>query len=85
VRYEATKLRKQLSKLDALHEFESFLISRISQKFIDWHERNAAEKIELLTTFRTELSEQLSHKWRSNTVLYFDFEWWIDIQIGKLS
>jgi hypothetical protein len=85
VRYEATKLRKQLSKLDALHEFESFLISRISQKFIDWHERNAVEKIELLTNFRTELTEQLSHKWRSNTLLYFDFEWWVDIQIGKLS
>ena len=85
VRYEASKLRKQLSKLDALHEFESFLISRISQKFIDWHERNAVGKIELLTTFRTELTEQLSHKWRSNTILYFDFEWWIDIQIGKLS
>ena len=85
LRYEATKLRKQLSKLDALHEFESFLISRISQKFIDWNERNSAEKIELLTTFRTELSEQLSHKWRSNTILYFDFEWWIDLQIGKLS
>ena len=85
MRYEASKLRKQLSKLDALHEFESFLISRISQQFIDWHERNSAEKIELLTTFRTELSEQLFHKWRSNTILYFDFEWWIDLQIEKLS
>jgi hypothetical protein len=84
VRYEATKLRKQLSKLDALHEFESFLISRISQKFIDWNERNPVEKIELLTTFQTELSEQLSHKWRSNTILYFDFEWWINLQIAKL-
>jgi hypothetical protein len=42
------------------------------------------EKIQLLTNFRTELREQLSHKWRVNTILYFDFEWWIDLQIRKL-
>lgn len=84
VRYDATKLRKQLSKLNALHEFESFLISRISQIFIHWHEKNKVEKIELLTNFGSELSAQLSHKWRTNTVLYFDFEWWIELQISKL-
>jgi hypothetical protein len=85
IRYDAAKLRKQLIKLHALHEFESFLISRISQNFIHWHEKNKVEKIELLTNFRSELNAQLSHKWRANTVLYFDFEWWVDLQISKLT
>jgi hypothetical protein len=85
VRYDASKLRKQLSKLHALHEYESFLISRISQNFIHWPNKNKGEKIALLTNFRSELKDQLSHTWRANTVLYFDFEWWVDLQLGKLT
>jgi len=38
-----------------------------------------------LTNFRSELKDQLSHTWRANTVLYFDFEWWVDLQLGKLT
>jgi len=83
IRYDGSKLRKQLSKMDALYEFELFLISRINQKFIHWNNIGKMEKIQLLTNFRTELREQLSHKWRVNTILYFDFEWWVDLQIRK--
>jgi hypothetical protein len=69
-------LKKQLSKLTALFEFESFLITRISQKFIHWNDFNKGEKIILLEEFLKELKIQLSHKWRANTILYFDFENW---------
>jgi len=83
--YEAGKLKKELSKLEALHEFETFLISRISRKFIHWNGIDRKQKIGLLQDFKRELSEQLSQKWRANTLLYFDFEWWIDTQLNKLT
>jgi hypothetical protein len=83
--YEAGKLKKELSKLEALHEFETFLISRISRKFIHWHGLDRKQKAGLLEDFKRELSEQLSQKWRANTLLYFDFEWWIDKQLDYLT
>jgi hypothetical protein len=76
VKYNALYLKRQLSKLAALFEFESFLITRISQKFIYWNDCNNSEKIILLKEFIEELKTQLSNKWRTNTVLYFDFENW---------
>ena len=84
VRYNANYLRKQLSKLKALHDFESFLMSRISNRFIHWHLLNKAQKKRLLEEFRTEVTQQLSNKWKANTILYFDFEWWIDLQLRQL-
>jgi hypothetical protein len=84
VKYNANYLRKQLSRLKALYEFESFLISRISAKFIHWHSLDTLEKIKLLKEFQLELQKHLSNKWKANTVLYFDFEWWTEMQFKIL-
>ena len=85
VKYNANYLRKQLSKEGALFEYEAFLISRIGNNFIHWNDLQKNAKIALLERFREELKDQLASKWKANMVLYFDFEWWIGLQLGRLS
>jgi hypothetical protein len=85
VKYNASYLRKQLSKEGALFEYENFLLSRISNTFIQWNTLNKTDKISLLERFKAELKLQLASKWKTNMVLYFDFEWWADAQIQRLS
>jgi len=84
VKYNANYLRKQLSNEGALFEYEAFLISRIGNKFIHWNDLRKNEKVALLERFREELKDQLASKWKANMVLYFDFEWWIGLQLGRL-
>jgi hypothetical protein len=85
VKYNAAYLRKQLSNAGALFEFESFLLSSISNHFINWNTMSREEKKQLLKDFQLKLKNQLNSKWKANTVLYFDFEWWTDTQIETLS
>ena len=85
VKYNANYLRKQLSNEGALFEYEAFLISRIVNNFIHWNDLKKNDKIALLERFREELKVQLASKWKANMVLYFDFEWWIGLQLGRLS
>jgi len=84
VKYNANYLRKQLSKEGALFEYEAFLISRIGNNFIHWNDLQKNGKIALLERFREELKDQLASKWKANMVLYFDFDWWIGLQLGRL-
>ena len=84
VKYNANYLRKQLSKEGALFEYEAFLISRIGNNFIHWNDLQKNGKVDLLERFREELKDQLASKWKANMVLYFDFEWWIDLQLGRV-
>ena len=85
VKYNANYLRKQLSNEGALFEYEAFLISRIGNNFIHWNDLRKNEKVALWERFREELKDQLASKWKANMVLYFDFEWWIGLQLGRLS
>jgi hypothetical protein len=85
VKYNANYLRKQLSNEGALFEYEAFLISRIGNNFIHWNDLRKNQKVALLERFREELKDQLASKWKANMVLYFDFEWWIGLQLGHLS
>ena len=84
VEYNANYLRKQLSNEGALFEYEAFLISRIVNNFIHWNDLRKNNKVALLERFREELKDQLASKWKANMVLYFDFEWWIGLQLGRL-
>lgn len=83
-KYNASYLRKQLRKLGVLHSYESFLINYISTKLINWHQLTKAKKIALLETFKKEITLQLDNEWKSNTILYFDFETWSDRKINEL-
>jgi hypothetical protein len=85
VKYNANYLRKQLSNEGALFEYEAFLIRRIVNNFIHWNDLRKNAKVALLEQFREELKDQLASKWKANMVLYFDFEWWIGLQLGRLS
>jgi formylmethanofuran dehydrogenase subunit E-like metal-binding protein len=78
-------LRKQLSKEGALFEYEAFLLSRISNNFIHWNTLQKNGKLAILKRFKEELKQQLSSKWKANMVLYFDFDWWLDVQISRLA
>jgi hypothetical protein len=85
VKYNAAYLRKQLSKEGALFEYEAFLLSRISNNFIHWNTLQKSGKLAILKRFKEELKQQLSSKWKANMVLYFDFDWWLDVQISRLA
>jgi hypothetical protein len=84
VKYNAGYLRKQLSKEGALFEYEAFLLSRIGNHFIHWNTLQKNGKLLLLERFREELKQQLTSKWKANMILYFDFDWWIDLKISRL-
>jgi hypothetical protein len=85
VKYSAAYLRKQLSKEGALFEYEAFLLSRISNNLIHWNTLQKSGKLAILERFKEELKQQLSSKWKANMVLYFDFDWWLDVQISRLA
>jgi hypothetical protein len=85
IKYNANYLRKKLSKQGILYEFESFLISRISNEFINYNSMSQSQQKELFVKFRIELETKLSNKWKKNSLLYFDFLWWSDEMIKKLS
>jgi hypothetical protein len=85
LRYNISYFKKKLSKNAALFEYESFLLSRINTKFINWNSLNKFKRNELLSDFQLELKKQLVNKWKSNTSLYFDFELWIDNMISMNS
>ena len=83
-KYNAAYLRNHLSKHGQLFEYESFLVNRISKHFVHWNIRSLQEKITMLQTFKRELKQHLDSPWKGNMILYFDFEWWVELQLEHL-
>jgi hypothetical protein len=85
IKYNASYLRSYLSKHGHLFEYESFLLSRITKHFVNWNPCSFQEKIIMLQNFTRDLKHQLDSPWKANMILYFDFEWWIELQIDQLN
>jgi hypothetical protein len=84
IRYNASYLRNYLSKHGHLFEYESFLLSRIIKYFVNWNSSTAKEKKLVLQNFKQELGKQLDSPWKANMILYFDFEWWVELLVEQL-
>ncbi len=84
IKYNAGYLRNYLSKHGHLFEYESFLLSRITKHFINWNSISFKEKILMLQNFKQELEKQLDSPWKANMILYFDFEWWVELLVEQL-
>jgi tetratricopeptide (TPR) repeat protein len=84
IKYNAGYLRNYLSKHGHLFEYESFLLSRITKYFINWNSNSVQEKILMLQNFKLELEKQLDSPWKANMMLYFDFEWWVELLVEQL-
>jgi len=84
IRYNASYLRNYLSKHGHLFEYESFLLSRIIKYFVNWNSSTAKGKKLVLQNFKQELGKQLDSPWKANMILYFDFEWWVELLVEQL-